>query len=109
TLTLLVLAVGAGLTVAFADVTHRVVLFDGSYVADPLAFVLKLAGFLSVAVALLYSRAYLRNREILKGEYYVLALTALLGIVRAHLGQQPAHGVSGRGAAGAVGVCDGGL
>ncbi len=80
TLTLLVLAVGAGLTVAFADVTHRVVLFDGSYVADPLAFVLKLAGFLSVAVALLYSRAYLRNREILKGEYYVLALTALLGI-----------------------------
>jgi NADH-quinone oxidoreductase subunit N len=80
TLTLLVLAIGAALTVAFANVSHRTVLFDGSYVADPLAFVLKLAGFLAVAVALLYSRAYLRNREILKGEYYVLALTALLGI-----------------------------
>jgi NADH-quinone oxidoreductase subunit N len=42
--------------------------------------VLKLAGFLVVAVALLYSRAYLENRNILRGEYYVLALTALLGI-----------------------------
>ena len=44
------------------------------------AYVLKLAGFLIVAVVLLYSRTYLENREILRGEYYVLALTALLGI-----------------------------
>ncbi len=80
TLTLFVLVVGAALTVMFADVGQRVVLFDGMYVAGPLAFVLKLAGFLAVAVALLYSRAYLENRNILKGEYYVLALTALLGI-----------------------------
>ena len=50
------------------------------YVADELGYVLKLAGFLVVAVVLLYSRAYLENREILRGEYYVLALTALLGI-----------------------------
>ena len=55
-------------------------LFDGMYVADPLGFVLKLAGFLFVAVALLYSRSYLRERGILRGEYYVLTLTALLGI-----------------------------
>ncbi len=80
TLTLFVLVVGAALTVMFADVGQRVILFDGMYVAGPLAFVLKLAGFLAVAVALLYSRAYLENRNILKGEYYVLALTALLGI-----------------------------
>jgi NADH-quinone oxidoreductase subunit N len=56
------------------------VLFDGLYVADQLAYALKLAGFLVVAVALLYSRRYLENRDILRGEYYVLALTALLGI-----------------------------
>ena len=80
TLTLLVLAIGAALTVAFADVGHSVTLFDGMYVTGPLAFVLKLAGFLVVAVTLLYSRTYLENRDILKGEYYVLALTALLGI-----------------------------
>jgi NADH-quinone oxidoreductase subunit N len=80
TLTLLALVAGAALTVRYADIGHQAVLFDGMYVTDPLAFVLKLAGFLFVAVALLYSRAYLENRDILRGEYYVLALTALLGI-----------------------------
>jgi NADH-quinone oxidoreductase subunit N len=80
TLTLLALVAGAALTVGYADVGQHTVLFDGQYVTDPLAFVLKLAGFLFVAVALLYSRTYLENRDILRGEYYVLALTALLGI-----------------------------
>ena len=59
---------------------QRTLLFDGLYVADELGFVLKLAGFLFVALALLYSRGYLEQRDILRGEYYVLALTALLGI-----------------------------
>jgi len=80
TLTLLALAIGAALTVRYAHVTQRVLLFNGMYVADELGYVLQLAGFLLVAVALLYSRAYLHNRNILRGEYYVLALTALLGI-----------------------------
>ena len=80
TLTLVVLAIGAALTVRYANIGHHAVLFDGMYVTDPLAFVLKLAGFLFVAVALLYSRMYLENRDILRGEYYVLALTALLGV-----------------------------
>jgi NADH-quinone oxidoreductase subunit N len=80
TLTLVALVVSAALTVGYARVPQRTVLFDGMYVADELALVLKLAGFLLVAVALLYSRTYLENRNILRGEYYVLALTALLGI-----------------------------
>src|SRR5580693_7097906 len=80
TLTLLALAVGAALLVAFGQVARPTLLFAGMYVADELGFVLKLAGFLVVAVALLYSRSYLINRDILRGEYYVLALTALLGI-----------------------------
>ena len=80
TLTLLVLAVGVALTVAYGDVSHRTILFDGMYVADELAYVLKLCGFVFVAFGLLYSRDYLEERGILRGEYYVLALTALLGI-----------------------------
>jgi NADH-quinone oxidoreductase subunit N len=80
TLTLLALAVGAALTVKYGYVAQRTVLFQGMYVADELSFVLKLACFLFVAVALLYSRAYLENRNIMRGEYYVLTLTALLGI-----------------------------
>jgi NADH-quinone oxidoreductase subunit N len=54
--------------------------FDGSFVADPLARVLKLCAILTVAVVFLYSRAYLKDRGIYKGEYYLLGLFALLGI-----------------------------
>jgi NADH-quinone oxidoreductase subunit N len=80
TLTLVALAVGAALTVAYANVGQRTILFDGMYVADQLAYVLKLCGYVFVAFGLLYSRDYLEERGILRGEYYVLALTALLGI-----------------------------
>ena len=80
TFTLLLLAIGAALTVFYAPDAGSKVLFSGMYVADAVGTLLKLAGFLFVAVALLYSRAYLEMRGILKGEYFVLALTALLGI-----------------------------
>jgi NADH-quinone oxidoreductase subunit N len=80
TLTLIALAVGAGLTVLYANVSQRTILFDGMYVADELAYVLKLCGFLFVAFGLLYSRDYLEERGIQRGEYYVLVMTALLGI-----------------------------
>ena len=80
TFTQFTLLLGAALTAFLSRVTERTVLFDGLYVADELAWVLKLAGFLFVAFALLYSRTYLERRGILKGEYFVLALTALLGV-----------------------------
>jgi NADH-quinone oxidoreductase subunit N len=80
TLTLLILVVGALLTAKYANVTERVLLFSESYVADPLAVMLKLFAFATIAVALLYSREYLERRGMMRGEYYVLALTALLGI-----------------------------
>ena len=80
TLTLLILAGGAALTLCFANVPERVLLFGESYVADPLAVLLKLFGFLTIALALLYSREYLNRRGMMRGEYYVLAFTALLGV-----------------------------
>jgi NADH-quinone oxidoreductase subunit N len=80
TLTLLLLAVGAAVTVYFANVDTRVLLFSESYVTDPLAVMLKLFAFVTIAVALLYSREYLERRGMNRGEYYVLALTSLLGI-----------------------------
>ena len=80
TLTLLLLALGAAAILVWGQVDHRVDLFSGMYTADPLATVLKLLSFLFTAVALLYSRHWLEARGLLKGEYYVLVLTALLGI-----------------------------
>ena len=79
-LTLGVLAVGFALTAAFGNVPHSTILFDGTYMADELAYFLKLCGYVFVAFGLLYSRDYIEERGILRGEYYVLVLTALLGI-----------------------------
>jgi NADH-quinone oxidoreductase subunit N len=80
TLTLIVLVITAALLAGPGQVTGRLVLFDGLYVADPVGYVLKLAALLFVAVTLLYSRSYMGQRGTARGEYYVLALTALLGI-----------------------------
>jgi NADH-quinone oxidoreductase subunit N len=80
TLTLVALVATAALMVGVGQVGSRVVLFDGLYVADPVSCLLKLAALLFVAVALMYSRSYMSQRGTSRGEYYVLALTALLGI-----------------------------
>jgi NADH-quinone oxidoreductase subunit N len=81
TFTLMILLGGAAITWMQGAGGTRSVLFDGMYIADDLATLLKLAAFLFMALALLYSRSYLARKGIQKGEYYVLALTALLGIL----------------------------
>ncbi len=59
----------------------RVSAFDGSFVADPMGDVLKLFSYGTVAVAFMYSREYLQRRGLFKGEYFILGLSALLGIM----------------------------
>ena len=58
-----------------------VVIFDGSYVSDGLSQVLKLAAIAAVAVGFLYSRDYLQQNHLLKGEFYLLGLFGLLGMM----------------------------
>jgi NADH-quinone oxidoreductase subunit N len=54
--------------------------FFGMYTADPLAHLLKMASYISVALTLIYGREYLQSRDMLRGgEFYVLVLFALLG------------------------------
>ena len=57
------------------------VTFDGSFVVDPMARVLKLIALAMIAIVFLYSRGYLKDRGVYKGEYYLLGLFALLGIM----------------------------
>ena len=52
----------------------------GHYVSDPMGTVLKLFNYAVAAVVLLYSRDYLAKRGLFKGEYFLLALFAVLGI-----------------------------
>jgi len=54
--------------------------FGGMFVADLMANVLKLLTYAAVAVSLVYSRRYLAQRGMLRGEFFVLALFATLGM-----------------------------
>ena len=55
--------------------------FSGMYVSDNLSTVLKTVIYIVTGFVFLYSRDYLRDRDIFKGEYYVLGLFGVLGMM----------------------------
>ena len=79
-LSLATLAGAAFLTVRDLS-TMPVLALNGLFIDDPLSDVLKLFLYLTTAVVLVYSRDYLRQRGLYKGEFFVLALFALLGMM----------------------------
>jgi NADH-quinone oxidoreductase subunit N len=56
------------------------ILFDGSYIRDPMSDVLKVGVLLISFMAFLYAKDYLRDRDLFKGEFYTLGLFAVLGM-----------------------------
>ena len=56
-------------------------LFNGLFVADVLAHLLKLASYAAVWATLVYSRAWLFDRGLLRGEFVTLMLFSLLGMM----------------------------
>jgi len=66
---------------------EAVVAFSGTFVLDDMATLLKIAIFVVAIFVLVYSKPYINNREILRGEYYMLIIFASLGasiLVSAH-------------------------
>jgi NADH-quinone oxidoreductase subunit N len=61
--------------------TSKFELFNGLFVSDVMSNVLKFAAYLTVSVILVYSRQYLLDRNLLKGEFLSLLLFALLGVM----------------------------
>ena len=59
----------------------REFIFDGSYVNDPLAGLLKIASIIMVGVGFIYSRKYLIKNNLMKGEFFLLSLFGLLGML----------------------------
>ena len=55
--------------------------FNGLFVSDSLSVALKYVVVLLVALVFVYSRNYLKDRDIFKGEFYVLGLFGLLGMM----------------------------
>jgi NADH-quinone oxidoreductase subunit N len=56
-------------------------LFFGTVIADPMGAALKVFIYLLTALAFLYSRHYLALRGLFKGEFYVLGLFGMLGMM----------------------------
>ncbi len=57
------------------------ILFNGMYISDTLSCVLKIGIYIATMISLLYARDYIAERNFLKGEYYMLALFAVLGMM----------------------------
>ncbi|MBK7765090.1 MAG: NADH-quinone oxidoreductase subunit NuoN [Sulfuritalea sp.] len=70
----------AAITLAGVD-GQTVLTFSGMFVDDLLSDFLKLLTYLAVIMMLIYSRRYLADRGLDKGEFYVLVLYATLGMM----------------------------
>ena len=79
-LTLTVLALTAGVSWIFLANDVVMYAFDGLYVTDPMASVLKLFAVLITALVLIYSQGYALDRGMWKGELFTLSLFSLLGM-----------------------------
>ncbi|MGH8029977.1 MAG: NADH-quinone oxidoreductase subunit NuoN [Arenimonas sp.] len=78
-LALLVLVAAAVLTAR--DMGPAVVGFGGMFVRDTAADVLKLGVYAVTALAFVYAKPFLQDRDLFKGEFYALALFAVLGMM----------------------------
>ncbi|MBA4142031.1 MAG: NADH-quinone oxidoreductase subunit NuoN [Nitrosospira sp.] len=68
--------------ITFATSAPEVVYtFSGMFVDDPMADILKVLVYITVAAVLMYSRTYIAARGILGGEFSSLALFATLGMM----------------------------
>ena len=79
-LTQISLAVAILITLIVATPETQVV-FDGNYIRDGMSDVLKIFIFLISIAAFLYSKEYLKDRNLFKVEFYVLGLFAVLGMM----------------------------
>jgi NADH-quinone oxidoreductase subunit N len=73
--------IGTAGTTAYYGVNAEVIAFSGSFVTDPASVVLKMMAYIIVGVTFLYSREYLQTNGLLKGEFFLLGLFGLFGIM----------------------------
>ncbi len=60
---------------------NPVVTFSGNYMLDKLALLTKLFVLVASFFAFIYARQYIKDRHIARGEYYILGLFAVLGML----------------------------
>ena len=72
---------GAALLVLATFPEARVTTFGGTFVADQMAGVLKMSLLVVSGFSFFYSRVHLEPRGLMRGEYFVLGLFAVLGMM----------------------------
>ncbi|MEI2742393.1 MAG: NADH-quinone oxidoreductase subunit NuoN [Candidatus Competibacter sp.] len=72
---------GAAALIALTYASAPAVTMFGHYIKDAMGDLLKFFICLAAAAVFLYSRDYLRQRDLFKGEYYVLGLFGVLGMM----------------------------
>lgn len=65
----------------YQDYPSAIVTFSGNYVLDKLAVLTKMFVLLTTVFAFIYARQYIKDRRIPRGEYYVLGLFAVIGML----------------------------
>ncbi|OBS10357.1 NADH-quinone oxidoreductase subunit NuoN [Acidihalobacter prosperus] len=68
------------LTLTMDEGTRRVGL-SGTFIADPLSVLLKSAVYVLTIAVFAYSRRYQESRDLFRGEYFVLGLAGVLGMM----------------------------
>jgi NADH-quinone oxidoreductase subunit N len=74
------LAAVALLHLARLDSAQSVYAMQGMFVSDPLGHVLAFFSTIAVMITVAYARPYIGDREMLKGEFFTLAMFVLLGV-----------------------------
>ncbi len=72
---------GAAVLTVFTTSADTVYAFNGLFVDDLMGDVLKLMTYLAAIVSVVYSRTYLTDRGMFRGEYFALLLFAVLGMM----------------------------
>ncbi len=60
---------------------ETVLTFSGTFISDPMSSLLKIFILIATIVVFVYSKDYLRERDIFKGEFYILGLFGVLGMM----------------------------
>lgn len=61
--------------------TETITTFNGSFILDPMASILKISISIVVMAVFIYAKDYLKDRNIYKGEYFILGLFGVLGMM----------------------------
>jgi len=80
-LSLAALVIVAAICGLFLSQDAVVYAFGGLYVTDPMANVLKMFAALCTGLVLVYAQGYARDRGLWHGEFFVLTLLALVGVM----------------------------